>query len=120
MYAHLATMSRGEDSFILSPMNPLPAEVTGGDIEAQKQFIRDRIIKATNEALPKDKKAWDLACRMGSDFAINAFAVNFKYKVNGNVVVNEDERLSSSMGIGKGGSRYGLLRTCCWQDTIPR
>ncbi|KAJ8515142.1 hypothetical protein ONZ45_g7400 [Pleurotus djamor] len=90
MYAHLATMSTDDTSFIVRPMNPLPAEVNGDDVEKQKQFIRDHIIKATNEELRSNLPAWDLACRMGSDFAINAFAVNFKYTVDGNEIVNED------------------------------
>ncbi|KAH8099816.1 pyridoxal phosphate-dependent transferase [Cristinia sonorae] len=88
MYAHLATMSTVASEFILRPLNLLPAEVNGSpeEIEAQKKFIRDKIIPASNRELVDDPAMWDLVVSMGSDLSINAFAVNFKL----GDTVNED------------------------------
>ncbi|KAG8978320.1 hypothetical protein FRB93_011132 [Tulasnella sp. JGI-2019a] len=77
MYAHLATMSTQPDDFIVVPLNLLPAEQDGGDVEKQKTYIRDTILKLNNRELRGDKTAWTLVKKMGSDLSINAFAVNF-------------------------------------------
>lgn len=86
MYAHLATMSTDDDDIIVVPMNMLPAEEDSEDVEAQKKFIRERIIPETNRNLVNDSEAWKLVLKMGSDLSINAFAINFK--INGRVNQN--------------------------------
>lgn len=86
MYAHLATMSTPDTDFRVTPLIMLPAEAEGGDVEAQKQFIRKRILNVPNRELVKDKEAMELVKKMGSDLSINTFAVNFR--VNGQV--NQD------------------------------
>ncbi|KAJ4463690.1 pyridoxal phosphate-dependent transferase [Lentinula lateritia] len=88
MYAHLATMSTSESTFVVRPLNLLPAEINGipEEVEAQKELIRRKILSIPNRELVKDKETWKLVVEMGSDLSINAFAVNFKL---GNVV-NED------------------------------
>lgn len=78
MYAYFATMSTKDTSFIVAPMNMLPAEAEGGDVEAQKTFIRQRILPVTNEQLVQDSAAMKLIQEMGSDLSINAFSTNFK------------------------------------------
>ncbi|KAJ3967966.1 pyridoxal phosphate-dependent transferase [Lentinula raphanica] len=88
MYAHLATMSTKESSFILRPLNLLPAESDGTpeQVEEQKELIRKKVLPVPNRELVKDKDTWKLVVEMGSDLSINAFAVNFKL----GDVVNED------------------------------
>ncbi|ESK85823.1 pyridoxal-dependent decarboxylase domain protein [Moniliophthora roreri MCA 2997] len=78
MYAYLVTMSTKDTDFIVTPLNLLPAELEGGDVEGQKQFIRNRILRIPNEKLVHDQEAMQLIQDMGSDLSINAFAVNFK------------------------------------------
>ena len=87
MYAHLATMSTPNDNYIIQPMNALP-KLAGLDEEGVKDFIRKRILNVSNRDLIADEEARNLAIRMGSDLAINAFAVNFRIDgvANANVV----------------------------------
>jgi hypothetical protein len=86
MYSHLSTMSTADTDYRVTTLNMLPAEASGGDVEAQKDFIRKRIVNTANDVLVKDKEAMKLVAEMGSDLSINAFAVNFR--VNGKI--NED------------------------------
>jgi len=95
MYCHLVTMSRDNDpecDFVLRVLNMLPTELEGGDVKAQKEFIRTRILNVPNEKLIQDKEAMKLIHDLGSDFAINAFVVNFKVdgKVNEDVIEAND------------------------------
>jgi glutamate/tyrosine decarboxylase-like PLP-dependent enzyme len=87
MYAHLATMSTDTTDFIVTSMNALPSNTGHDDL---KQFIRDRILDVDNKDLVKDQDAMNVVIEMGSDLAINAFAVNFRKKSKGEFVVNED------------------------------
>ncbi|KAH8081991.1 pyridoxal phosphate-dependent transferase [Cristinia sonorae] len=88
-YCEWATMA--DEDLLVVPFNMLPAETTTGatldDVEAQKQFIRDRILKPTNSELVVDDEAMQLVSQLGSDLMINAFACNFKIdgKINSNV-----------------------------------
>ena len=72
-------MSNKDTDFLVVPLNPLPAEKDGSDVEAQKTFIRERIIAKTNAQLVEDQDAMTLLNQLGSDLNINAFACNFKY-----------------------------------------
>ncbi|GAW26287.1 putative L-tyrosine decarboxylase [Rosellinia necatrix] len=86
LYCHWATMTprpKDEhkvpaDALIVVPLIRLPSERTGGDVEAQKDYIRKEILGRDNKALFEDKKAWKLLCELGGDLMINAFATNFK------------------------------------------
>ncbi|TFK69899.1 PLP-dependent transferase [Pluteus cervinus] len=102
MYSHLVTMSTPKTDFRVTTLNMLPAEESGGDVEDQKQFIRDRILDKRNIDLVKDTTAMQLVKKMGSDLCINAFAVNFRAngEINKDIVEANDlntrifERLS--------------------------
>ncbi|KAK7053228.1 hypothetical protein VNI00_003851 [Paramarasmius palmivorus] len=102
MYAHLVTMSTDDSNFIVTPLNLLPAELKGKDVEDQKKYIRKHILGVRNEDLVQDEEAMYLVKEMGSDLSINAFAVNFKLdgKPNDDVILANDlnrrifERLS--------------------------
>lgn len=61
------------------PLNLLPSERLGEDVEVEKKYIREQIIPKQNLELVKDKKAMRLLNELGSDLNINAFAVNFRY-----------------------------------------
>ncbi|KAL5504865.1 hypothetical protein ACEPAH_7528 [Sanghuangporus vaninii] len=80
--AHWATMSDDTTSFIVVPMNRLPAEVEDPPntkaVEEQKEFIRKRILCKPNEELINDDEAMELLNKLGSDLNINAFACNFR------------------------------------------
>ncbi|KAH6843410.1 pyridoxal-dependent decarboxylase domain protein [Chaetomium sp. MPI-CAGE-AT-0009] len=80
LYCHWATMTSTtpNDALIVAPLIRLPAERTGGDVEAQKKYIREKILGCDNQTLFEDKEAWELMCELGGDLMINAFATNFK------------------------------------------
>ncbi|KAM3468988.1 hypothetical protein MY5147_007421 [Beauveria neobassiana] len=89
LYCHWATMTPRPkdklehtvpaDSLIVVPLISLPSErISGGDVEAQKDYIRKEILGRDNKTLYEDKKAWKLLCELGGDLMINAFATNFK------------------------------------------
>ncbi|KAF5380319.1 hypothetical protein D9757_007949 [Collybiopsis confluens] len=104
MYAHLATMSTEDSSFIVRFLNLLPVEV-GGDVSVkdQKEFIRTRILPIENDKIHKDEKAWKLVEAMGSDLSINA--VNFKIGNNPNQDIVEanylNKRIFEALSITK-------------------
>lgn len=82
---------RAKARIIVTPFTMLPAEKEGGsegEIEQQKQFIRDRILKRTNGDIFKDPAAAALISQLGGDLQINTFAVNFEIdgELNENVV----------------------------------
>lgn len=75
-------MTTIKDSFICVPLNRLPAEISGGDVEAQKKFIRDEIISKSNTEIVTgnaEKHTMTLLRALGSDLNINAFAINWRY-----------------------------------------
>ena len=73
---------------MVTPLIMLPAEKEGGNVEEQKEFIRERILNRDNYSLMQDKDAVDLLQQLGGDLMINAFACNFEIggKVNEDVV----------------------------------
>ncbi|KAI1360161.1 pyridoxal-dependent decarboxylase domain protein [Xylaria arbuscula] len=88
LYCHWATMTPRPndelehkvpaDALIVAPLIRLPSEITGGDVEAEKDYIRKKILGRDNQTLFEDKKAWKLLCELGGDLMMNAFATNFK------------------------------------------
>jgi hypothetical protein len=96
MYAHLATMSTDTTDFIVVPMNVLPSDTGHTDL---KQFIRDNILDVDNKDLVANDAAMKVVIGMGSDLAINTFAVNFRFtNGEGQLVVNQDVVEASNLG----------------------
>jgi hypothetical protein len=96
MYAHLATMSTDTTDFIVVPIIELPSDTGYTDL---KQFIRDNILDVDNKDLVADDAAMKVVIEMGSDLAINAFALNFRFtNSEGQLVVNQDVVEASNLG----------------------
>lgn len=74
-------MTGPQDDLIVVPLNRLPSETSGGDVEAEKRLIREKILGVNNEQLVNDKDTFKFMAKLGSDLMINAFACNFK--ING-------------------------------------
>ena len=94
MSAYWAAMTTDDDSFICVPFNMLPSELNDGDVEAERQRIRDEVISKTNREIvagdvgkPHDEQTMTLLRHLGSDLNINAFALNWKYEDG---TLNED------------------------------
>jgi len=77
-YARLLSMAEAHDRFVVVPVPRLPAEVAGGDIEGELQFIRDRIHRRSSEELLADPEAMALLPEIGPDQNILTYAVNFR------------------------------------------
>ena len=85
--AEWAAMSTKDDNFIVVPLNELPSKLKNGtpeEAEAEKQKIRDRVLRKTNaeivsedESRPKDDKALALLQALGSDLNINSFSTKW-------------------------------------------
>ncbi|KAL4767519.1 pyridoxal-dependent decarboxylase conserved domain protein [Aspergillus nidulans var. acristatus] len=81
--AHWAAMTTKEDSFICISLNRLPSEVNGGDVEGEKQFIREQILPKSNQEIVANDQTlhtMSLLRALGSDLNINAFALNWRYE----------------------------------------
>ncbi|KAL3465417.1 pyridoxal-dependent decarboxylase conserved domain protein [Aspergillus heterothallicus] len=81
--AHWAAMTTRDDSFICVALNRLPSEVNGGDVEAEKRFIREQILPKTNQEIVANDvtlHTMTLLRALGSDLNINAFALNWRYE----------------------------------------
>ncbi|KAL7935760.1 pyridoxal phosphate-dependent transferase [Trichoderma chlorosporum] len=98
LYCHWATMTRADDDLIVCPLIRLPSEKKGdaseGDIEKEKQRIREKILSVTNEQLLDDLESLELLSTLGGDLMINAFACNFKVNGKVNDDVNEANYLN--------------------------
>lgn len=86
MSAYWAAMTTKDDSFVCVPFNMLPSELNGGDVEAERQRIRDEIISKSNRDIvteddgkPHAEQTMTLLRQLGSDLNINAFALNWRY-----------------------------------------
>ncbi|AUX42264.1 decarboxylase [Sorangium cellulosum] len=79
VYARLLCMARPEDNFVVVPVPRLPAEITGGDVAAQIQFIRERIDRRDTDALLADDEAMRLLAELGPDLNILTYAFNLKH-----------------------------------------
>ncbi|PCC71977.1 Osteonectin Ca binding region-containing protein [Nannocystis exedens] len=78
VYARLLCMARPEDNFVVVPVPRLPAEIAGGDVAAQIEFIRERIDGRDPDALLADEEAMALLAEIGPDLNILTYAFNFK------------------------------------------
>lgn len=89
-------MSTDTTDFIVTPMNKLPTIPVQNDL---KKFIRDRILDVNNDVLINDNPAMQVVIKMGSDLAINAFAVNFRFTDGtGHLVTNKDIVEANNLG----------------------
>ncbi|KAE8392515.1 pyridoxal-dependent decarboxylase conserved domain protein [Aspergillus alliaceus] len=77
--AHWAALTQKDDKFICVPLNRLPSEVNGGDVEGEKQKIREQILGKDNETIYESKELMTLLRALGSDLNINAFGLNWRY-----------------------------------------
>ncbi|KAF8543506.1 pyridoxal phosphate-dependent transferase [Trichophaea hybrida] len=80
--ARWVAMSTDNDKFMVVPFNPLPSERdpnhSKADVDAEKKFIRERILPVENIDLLSDLKALHLLQYLDSDISINLCSVNFK------------------------------------------
>ncbi len=78
-YARLLGLAGPEDRFVIIPVPRLPAEIAGGDVATEMQFIRQRIDRRSIEDLMSDPEAMALLPEIGPDLNILTYAVNFKH-----------------------------------------
>ncbi|KAI1171294.1 pyridoxal phosphate-dependent transferase [Nemania sp. FL0916] len=98
LYCYWAVMTMNDPDLIVVPLIRLPAERENRsptEIESQRQFIRDRILGVSNEALMEDEEAVKLLKTLGGDLMINAFACNFKINGVPNIDVGEANYLNT-------------------------
>ena len=83
-------MSLDHPNLLVVPFRMLPSEIahdaSAKNIDEERRYIRDVLLRRTQEELSNDPKAHALMRQMGSDLVVNAFACNFR--VNG--LVNKD------------------------------
>lgn len=77
-YARLLCMASPEDRFVIVPVPRLPTEISGGEVEADLRFIRERIHRRSTEELLSDPEAMALLPEIGPDLNILTYAVNFR------------------------------------------
>ncbi|KAI0380541.1 hypothetical protein F5Y04DRAFT_257607 [Hypomontagnella monticulosa] len=98
-------MTGPQDDLIVVPLNRLPSERNGEDVEEEKRFIREKILGVSNEQLVNDKETFKRMAELGSDLMINAFACNFKIKGVPNQDVGEasylNERIFQRLSVTK-------------------
>ena len=78
-YARLLCMAGPDERFVIVPVPRLPAEISGNDVEAEVQFIRERINRRSVDELLSDPEAMALLPELGPDQNILTYAVNFKH-----------------------------------------
>jgi glutamate/tyrosine decarboxylase-like PLP-dependent enzyme len=81
LYSRLVSME--DERFILVAFHRLPTEKRGESkdkVQDQIKFIRERIVKATNEEIEKDGDAMNLLRELGSDQTITPYVFNFKQR----------------------------------------
>jgi hypothetical protein len=83
-------MSLDHPNLVVVPFRMLPSEMdldaSAKKVDEERRFIRDTILKRTQQELSKDSEACALMRQIGSDLAVNSFACNFR--VDG--VINQD------------------------------
>ena len=83
-------MSLDHPNLVVVPFRMLPSEMdpdaSAKEVDEERRFIRDTLLKRTREVLAKDPRACTLMRQMGSDLIVNSFACNFR--VDG--IINQD------------------------------
>jgi glutamate/tyrosine decarboxylase-like PLP-dependent enzyme len=111
-YARLLGMASPADRFVIVPVPRLPAEVAGADVEAEMQFIRERIHRRSIEELLADPAAMALLPEIGPDQNILTYAVNFRHPDGSlNTSLDQANRLNKAiydlLSIDPGDDIYG-------------
>ncbi len=75
-YTRLSFLAEPQDRFRCVPLALLPAERDGGDVEAQRRFLRDRIDGHTTEQIMADPEAMALFRQLGPDQNIVDYGFN--------------------------------------------
>ncbi len=79
LYARLLSVCGEKDPFILVPLPRLPTERTGGNVEAQKRWIREHIDTRTNDQIAKNPEAIELLAEIGPDLNILGYVFNVRH-----------------------------------------
>lgn len=87
-YARLLFLAT--ENFETVMLAPLPAEQNGGDVAAQKAFIKERIVGKSTEAIRNDPEAMALFKEIGPDQCIVDYAFNF-YEADGKTLNRDPE-----------------------------
>jgi hypothetical protein len=99
MYGHWATISLDHPNLLVVPFRMLPSETmpdtSARKIYEERRYIRDIILKRTQEELAKDPMACALMRQMGSDLVVNTFACNFRVDGITNQDVSEANHLNA-------------------------
>lgn len=86
MYAHIATLSDANSTFIAVPLNALKDD-------EQKARVKELLVGKTNQQIAASSDAMELATEIGSDLSVNAFSVNFMLNGKPNTDVGEANHL---------------------------
>ncbi len=80
LYAALVCMNIEALPFFIIPLVPIPAVQQGkseDEVQAQYEFIRDRIVNKTNQEIMADSEAFELFKELGGDQTIVTYLYNF-------------------------------------------
>ena len=78
-YAALITMAQEDDPFFVVPIQRLPSQKHGGDVEEQVEFIREHLgPEKTNEEITTNQEAMELLSELGSDHNIVTYMFSLK------------------------------------------
>jgi glutamate/tyrosine decarboxylase-like PLP-dependent enzyme len=92
-YSGIITLAKPEDSFIVVPVQQIPAEREGKspkEIKEQLEYIKEHIVEKENEEI--GPQAMQLLKKLGSDQIIITYAFNFKGKDG---VLNKDPKIAN-------------------------
>ena len=91
LYAALVCLNIAKQPFFIVPLVPIPAIQQGkssAEVQKQYEFIRDRIVNVSNDALIGDTEAFALFKELGGDQTIITYIYNF---------YNNDGRVNTDM-----------------------
>ncbi len=78
-YAALITMAQEDDPFFVVPIQRLPSQKHGGDVEDQIKFIHEHLgPEKTNEEITNNREAMNLLAELGSDHNIITYMFSLK------------------------------------------
>ncbi|MDX1811598.1 MAG: pyridoxal-dependent decarboxylase [Gammaproteobacteria bacterium] len=79
-YVRLLALSREALNFTVVPLSRLPAEKDGSNVEAQLEFIQQRVYARSKSEIQNDAEAWQLLRAIGPDQNILDYGFNFHRK----------------------------------------
>ncbi|MBY0129162.1 decarboxylase [Bacillus cereus] len=90
-YAALLTMAEEDDPFFVVPIQRLPAQKYGGNVDEQIDFIRKYLgPQKTNEEITSNQDAMDLLYELGSDHNIITYIFSLKPELGQSSVSLDD------------------------------